>query len=610
MARTVIPGLSRAERPLRVGLLVGGRFRLEERLGAGSHGEVWRATDLELGREVALKHTLATSDPANITRLQRESRVLARVNHPNVVTVHDVVCDSDHWWIVMEYARGRSLADLGILPIPQAARIGAQLAAGLEAVHAKGILHHDIKPNNVLITDHGNSKLADFGISRVLHDEVTLTGSQMIGGTPGYIAPEVADGGPFTEASDVFSLGATLFAAVEGASPFGTDNAYALLRKAAAGEIAIPKKAGALAPVLEAMLHVEPERRLALREVRTILGELSGEPVVDPAPVPGSRRKRVTMAAASVGIAAIATTALWIYVDARGAEPGGPGEDDAAASAIEGLVGEEHTADPCALLDPSELGVFGTTRLFATSGNFGDCYVQVMLDDSSTVDVGVELETASGDFPEGSMETMGDFVVVRDPEQEDDSCLRTLVLPGEDYYIAISADHSSIDRTDVCVMAEVATQTAIEVLGQGPIPRRTEVPGDSSLFHVDACALPDADQLARIPGIDPANPQVGFGKWSCRWPTAIGGSTLEISYSRSFWLAVGGGDLVAYSGFDAFVNPDVDEPSCSVEIIYRDHPEDDYSEIVTVEITNDQPDDLCDQARPAAESVAAILADG
>jgi serine/threonine protein kinase len=153
--------------------------------------------------------------------MQREVDVLVKLIHPNTVSVLDRVLEGDELWIVMEYLQGKALSEMPRFEPKAASRLGAELAGGLDAVHAAGILHRDVKPANVMITDHGYAKLADFGISRDVSAAPTLTGTGAVTGTPGFIAPEVVRGGKFTRAADVFSLGATLFHAVEGVSPFG-----------------------------------------------------------------------------------------------------------------------------------------------------------------------------------------------------------------------------------------------------------------------------------------------------------------------------------------------------------------------------------------------------
>src|SRR3954447_4737179 len=221
---------------------IGDRYRLEERIGAGAMGAVWRATDELLNRTVAVKELLAAAVPArggaleeSRQRILREGRIGARLQHPHVISMFDLVIHEDRPWLVMEYLPSESLAARitlhGRLHAAEVAEIGRQVADGLAAAHLVGVVHRDVKPGNVLIAANELVKLSDFGVSRAV-DEVQLTRTGVIAGTPAYLAPEVAQGGEPTAASDVFALGATLYAAVEGRPPFGLDdNAYALLHK-------------------------------------------------------------------------------------------------------------------------------------------------------------------------------------------------------------------------------------------------------------------------------------------------------------------------------------------------------------------------------------------
>ena len=220
------------------GRVVAGRYRLTEVLGSGGMGTVWLAVDELLGRLVAVKEV---SPPAHVTeaesqtlreRTLREARTAARLNHPNIVTVYDVVEDGSRPWIVMELVQAKSLRDIvqqdGPLSPRQAARIGLQVLAALRAAHRLGIVHRDVKPGNVLIDDDGRAVLADFGIARGL-DGSTLTTSEVLVGSPSYIAPERAHGEPGGPSSDLWSLGATLYAAVEGRPPYRRDGTVATL---------------------------------------------------------------------------------------------------------------------------------------------------------------------------------------------------------------------------------------------------------------------------------------------------------------------------------------------------------------------------------------------
>ncbi|WP_433798587.1 protein kinase domain-containing protein [Actinomycetospora sp. CA-084318] len=288
------------------GTLLAGRYRVGECLGAGAMGVVWSAWDRRLSRTVAVKQLTPPrdGDEAEIraarARAMREGRIAARVVHPRAIAVFDVVMHGSMPWIVMEYLPSRSLAavlaERGPLPPTEVARIGAQIADALSAVHEAGIVHGDVKPGNVLITDDGVAKLTDFGVSRASWD-TTATGGGLVAGTPGYFAPEVARGGDPTSASDVFSLGATLYAAVENELVCGRlDNTLAVLHAMAEGRLRPAARAGVLGRPLSAMLRLEARHRpdtALLRsalEARAALGEaeaaLPVPAVAPPAPAP------------------------------------------------------------------------------------------------------------------------------------------------------------------------------------------------------------------------------------------------------------------------------------------------------------------------------------
>jgi serine/threonine protein kinase len=260
------------------GALVAGRYRLGRQIGSGAMGIVWQAHDERLHRTVAVKQLLlqpglsaAGAEEAR-RRCMREGRIAARLSHPNAITVYDVAEHDGDPWLIMEYLPSKSLATVlseqGTLPPTETARIGAQVAAALVAAHAAGIVHRDIKPANVLLGDDGTVKITDFGISRATGD-VTVTATGMLAGTPAYLAPEVAKGEDPKPAADVFSLGSTLYTAVEGHSPFGlSENTLALLYAVAAGKITPPRQAGPLTALLMQLLRVEPNERPALTTTR------------------------------------------------------------------------------------------------------------------------------------------------------------------------------------------------------------------------------------------------------------------------------------------------------------------------------------------------------
>src|SRR5664280_57748 len=264
-----------------VGELIAGRYRLVDRIAVGGMGVVWEGRDELLDRRVAVKQVLiqpGLSEAESLLarhRVIREARITARLHHPHAVTIYDVVDDGDYPCLIMQFVPSSSLTGLlrerGTLPPAQVGRIGADLAAALDAAHEVGIVHRDVKPGNVLITDDGSAKLTDFGISHAAGD-VTLTSTGMVSGTPAYLAPEVARGGTSGFSADVFSLGATMYAALEGTPPFGLDpNPMAVLHRVASGQMIPPRRSGPLTPLLLRMMAPAPADRPTMSEVSRTL---------------------------------------------------------------------------------------------------------------------------------------------------------------------------------------------------------------------------------------------------------------------------------------------------------------------------------------------------
>ncbi|WP_372405931.1 protein kinase [Streptomyces luteireticuli] len=261
--------------------LLAGRYRLVARLGSGGMGVVWRAFDEVLGREVAVKevrapqHVVREADVRVLyARLVQEARAAARIAHPCVITVHDVVEQEGRPWIVMELVRGRSLADVlereGTLDPREAARVGAAVLGALRAAHASGVLHRDVKPGNVLLEDEGRVVLTDFGIALV-EGTGTLTRTGDVIGSPDYLPPERALGQRPGTPSDLWSLGATLYAAVEGVSPFHRTSALGTLQAVVHDPPPAPRRAGPLAPLLMGLLVKDPHTRMGSAEAQRLL---------------------------------------------------------------------------------------------------------------------------------------------------------------------------------------------------------------------------------------------------------------------------------------------------------------------------------------------------
>lgn len=264
------------------GRLLSGRYRLTELIGEGGMGRVWEGVDELLDRPVAIKELIippqlpeAEVEVAR-TRMLREARHAAQLSHPSIITVFDVVEIDERPWIVMELVRGPSLGDLvkrdGAFAPERAARIGVQLASALAVAHERGIVHRDIKPANVLLARGDRAVLTDFGIAH-LEGSSHLTSTGLLVGSPSYLAPEQAHGKAATPATDMWSLGVTLYQAVEGVTPFHRDTPMATLTAIVTAEVPRPQSAGALAPVLERLLHKDADLRPPVDEVARMLQE-------------------------------------------------------------------------------------------------------------------------------------------------------------------------------------------------------------------------------------------------------------------------------------------------------------------------------------------------
>ncbi|WP_344056935.1 serine/threonine-protein kinase, partial [Sphaerisporangium rubeum] len=244
-------------------------------------GTVWRARDEVLGRDVAVKEVIAPPELTDqerevfAVRTFREARAAGRVSHPSVATVYDAFEENGHPWLVMQLVPSDTLGayvrDHGPLPPVRVARIGLEVLAALRAAHQAGVLHRDVKPDNVLLAKgSGRAVLTDFGIA-TLEDDSPVTRTGMLVGTPAFIAPERAAGGQATRASDLWSLGVTLYVAAEGRSPFHRGNPLATLGAVMHDPPEPMRHAGPLAPLLEGLLHKDPEQRLSAADAETYL---------------------------------------------------------------------------------------------------------------------------------------------------------------------------------------------------------------------------------------------------------------------------------------------------------------------------------------------------
>ena len=396
------------------GLLVGGRYRLEARLGSGGMADVWRARDEFLGRVVAVKEVRL---PAGLTaagrgeageRVLREARAAAALPHLSIITVHDVLQQDGRPWIVMDLITGPSLEELrrrGPLPPRRVAEIGLQLLDALSLAHARGVLHRDVKPANVMLSGH-RAVLTDFGIATIEGDR-RMTAAHGIIGSPGWMAPErLHDGHPVGPESDLWSLGATLYALAEGRRPFERSDALAMLGAVLVADPPPPERSGPLGPVLMGMMHREPARRPAPAVVRRALlavlrGPGGATAAPDPAVLPyrtsgpdllptvpaSSGRSRRSGAIRFVAVAAlVAVLGVGFLLTRHGDAPAAPAAGSASTSASPSGIApagvRTGAPDPCSLLTDAQArelaaGTSRVSRRDSTSCTWGGLTITV-----------------------------------------------------------------------------------------------------------------------------------------------------------------------------------------------------------------------------------------
>ncbi|MFI6864417.1 serine/threonine-protein kinase [Streptomyces sp. NPDC050421] len=634
------------------------RYLLQEPIGRGGMGVVWLAWDERLERRVAVKCARLEDDRA-ARRLMSEARNAGRLHHPNIVGVFDFVDEGATCWIIMEYVPARSLAQLmaegGLLTPEEAGSIGCQIAAALAKSHDEGVVHGDVTPENILVTDEGIARLTDFGISRALWSDATHSTTGSVRGKPRYLAPEVAKGQPVGEKSDVFSLGASLFAAVEGQSPYGeADHLMAYLARAVEGRIEPMHRAGPLHGPLTALLEVVPGSRpdapraqklltratpppphvqeqlhdgrtrdFASRTLR--LSRLLGHsrdftPFMLQPPRPVHRRRHpLAVATVALAVAGALTAGLvlfgpWASKD-EGDKGGRTGVADAkpSATAQAGAIGDERTANPCGLLAAASLSRFGSTALDPDYGEVDRCDVLVRNSSGDDIaDIEVNLDSDRDDFHEVLSTRVVGSVTVVTLKRDGEDCERAVLTP-DGKQIRVRGKQLNEAAPDPCRMADAATDHVVGVLADGPVPRRSPAPAKNSLARLDTCTLLGAGDLERLPGVEVDNRDRGFGSWDCDWSSDDGNRAVEIQISRDNSLDADDGTPVNVAGTKSyFIADEAEDDSCTVRTPHRTYTDSvgaRTTEIVQLTVYARQPaEQLCNTAAEFAGIVVRNIA--
>lgn len=522
-----------------------GRYTLVRPVGAGSTGEVWLATDEKIGQYVALKRMsfgfLAGSDAAQTRqRALQEARLGARLrHHPNVVAIYDVESDQTDMWLAMEYLPSRSLRELvneaGPRSVGEAATVGRDIASALIAAHQENILHRDVSPGNVLIGG-GQVKLADFGIARLVSD-AAATKTGVVTGTLAYLAPELANGGRASFASDIFSLGATLYLALEGVSPYGSeDNLAQLFRRMSLGEIRPPLRAGPLAHLLWSMLRPDPRERPDLSTIREQLsqhatridGRSAGDqrPAVSADPPPAKKILRTRRAAAVAGGVALVVVLVAAGYAAYGRPAVQPVSQPSPAALA--LPADRRLLDSCALFPTDaleSLGNFQVTRGVYLEG----CQATST---TSAVSIYVLPAEVKSPRPAGTEELRGSLTLIHSFAQPtadgQDRCDSTVILPDTGQF-SFQANADQAAHVDVCRFSSTVAGAAAWKLDARGVPLSGAVLKNYRLANVDACGLVDAEVVAAGPGL-PAGAAYSYGHFGCSWDSGTGKGNLDIAF--------------------------------------------------------------------------------
>jgi eukaryotic-like serine/threonine-protein kinase len=587
--------------------VVAGRYRLRELVGTGGMGAVWRAGDELLGREVALKQVRLAGQPAADValareRTMREARIAALLHHPHIVSIFDVVVERGEPWLVLEFLPSRSLgsvlAEHGTLPPVEVAAIGADVADALAAAHAAGIVHRDVKPDNVLLSKPSTAgpvvKLTDFGIAHTAAAPA-ITATHVLTGTPAYFAPETARGEGTDARTDVYSLGATLYAAVEGHPPFGTDdgNVLELLAKIMRGGAPVSERAGPLAELLRRLTADDPAARPTAAQARAALRRIAGarrEPAVtlvdrtlggpshadaqgpDPATPRGGEvpRRGLRVAAAVATVLAVAAAIVVAVVISRpGAAPAGPPSVAAPTTAAldTATIPDPATADPCSLIDIASLQGFGTVTLDPDNIVFAGCSADIERPNGIVAyNLFFENEVQVRYFGGDTREEHSGYTVVNFEPSEDFCEQRILLADGNAVRLSAKTYEDPTGGTDLCAIVNAGRESTVGRLVEQGIGRRARLDETFPLAGIPACGLLTAEELATAVA-NPSPPRPRFADWGCDWASLTGGGSVEVAYYRGPVWDNPPGSPAVFADHPGWVIPGPGD--CSVEFVQR-----------------------------------------
>jgi serine/threonine protein kinase len=626
-----------AAQELGPGVLVAGRYRIDGLIGRGGMGTIWRATDQTLDRQVAIKCVRIDDqpdfDPAlTRDRVLREARIAAKLHHPGIVTIFNIV-ERDEPWLILEYVPSRSLADVlaerTMLPPTEVAAIGAQVAAALAAAHRAGVVHRDVKPDNVLLShrpgDDGQptAKLSDFGISHAVNTPA-LTATGVLTGTPAYFAPETARGEGTDARTDVYSLGATLYAATEGHPPFGTDpdNVLALLARIGRGNPPPPRRAGPLTDLLHCLLDNDPDARPTASQAHHDLRQMAGAPTpnvqvratdtlieADDSPTLASSTAAIPAQQHTPRrrflIAAAATTLLVSAAIVAGDQATVPGSLPVTTG--ENVISDPLTADPCSLVDVRALRAHGNAEIARDKSPYSGCRVDL----TDHVAVFIEFDTgASVAAFTGPKEQIGPLAVIRRNSASSTtlSCQLTIALPDTNVVDVYSLRLTS-EPAPLCAIAETSAIGAVDILLERGIGARAPLDAGHALARIDSCSLLQANDLAAPLGSHPRPAVRGFSGWRCYWNSTVFESLVNIAFYRSRLLTQEGGTPATFAGRpgSVIVRP---AGNCVADFAHDATPGDGSRpiDVVRIGVSGPMPAELaCEYARTLANAAAARL---